>query len=468
MENLPFTALRSIFIHIKASSTDSQKDLLACSLVNSTWHHAATPTLYGIVVLDIPRLATFTKGFNPEKYAKNVMSLTLRMEGDEEFFRQPTGEQAPHPILCERLRRFIPLLNVMTNLISFSCFQSRNIVCFLPRREIIDMLNALSASCMSLELDTQALDRRDKDTEPQETTHICDALRNILPQMQYVRIRTVAMCSSMFLETREQDPTWSRPLSLPKLRGMIINCGDSLSRCGPNDWFGSRAYQPGDAAWAPVTSGLAEVIDVGLQGRQEGHREASSWLGNPNEVTISVVATTKHSNDDMAIWQARIRADMIKKESWAIPMRTVWMESTIPGSLAICLPNGPEMLGSPAVVERLGEGEEVNWFALQSGARLPRPVMVGDRSPSLINELSGGLASVQPDEPPLKTPEQWRHDNPKKMSYHWRNEQITGVKLIKAERRVGKDAYLSLAPVTEITPSGWQRGFRNESLEPIG
>ena len=478
MADLPAVVLRLVLVHVKLNGSDTQRrDLLACSLVNKAWHHASTPCLYGIIALDIPRLGSFTQSVSAGKYAPSILSLTLRMERDAELCRHPSGEQVPHPTLSQRLRHLVPLLSQMTNLNAFSFYSPRNPVCFVPRREIIDLLDALPARCTSMELDTGGNDRRDKIKEPQETTHVCVALRRVLPQMQYVRIRTAAMCWSMFGKRDRKEMNTPAPLCLPKLRGMIINCSPSLARCSPDDWFGSRAYQSSNLAWHPVTEALADIVDSGLRRRESEDERTEGWLKNPDGVTISVMETTDHSNDDTSIWRAKVRADMIRKQSWAMPTRSVWHEATIPGSGLIRMPDGEDWMGTPVVLERLAEGENVTWFNLLSGARLPRRIIVagngnGDdftiRDPtSTIGEMSGGWAGVLPDPTPLRTPEEWRRENPRKMTYVWRNERNTGTRLIGAEKRVGEHRYLSLEPMVEITPQGWRRsGFQNDSLVP--
>jgi hypothetical protein len=296
--------------------------------------------------------------------------------------------------------------------------------------------------------------------------------------MQYVRLRTAAMCSSMFEYIDGEDADTSITIPLPKLRAMIVNCSPSIACCSPDDWFGSRAYRPSDLAWHPVTKALERVVDSGLGPAQRVDGRRESWRKNPEDVTIRVIETTSHSNQDALIWQAKIRADMIRKESWAMPTRSVWIESSIPGSWHIRTPSGGEWMGTSEITERLAEGEDATWFNLRGGARLPVGIIrakngddVSSRdATSAITELSGGWAGVQPDPTPVKTVDEWKQANPRKMTYVWINEAKVGVKLVGAERRVGHQHYLSLDPVVESTPDGWQRvagGLQNEILERI-
>jgi hypothetical protein len=95
------------------------------------------------------------------------------------------------------------------------------------------------------------------------------------------------------------------------------------------------------------------------------------------------------------------------------------------------------------------------------GVRLPAAVLAdeGAGKPSLA------VGCVEKELELLKTSQQWREDNPRKSSSHWYNEKLTGSKLLSAEERRGKDAYLSLNLISEITPQGWQKAGLNDVLE---
>lgn len=484
MDGLPSVILRSVLVYVKISGVESSKDLAACSRVSRAWHHAAAPCLYGIIALDIPHLGTFTDCFQPDKYARYVVSLTLRMDSgnsEPDLYREPSGDQAPHPTLSSRLKKLAKVLGKMTMLTSFSFYLPPSIPCFLPRREIIDILDALPTTCVGLELETRGYDRRHQDDEPQETTHICDSIRRLLPQMKYVRIRTAAMCSSMF----GLPPTTSIPhdgndsaaqlVTMPRLRGMIINCGPAIRTCGYDDWFGAREYLVAAQAWWSVTHALEKVVDAGM-GDDAGTIEERPWLTKSSGVTITVAAISDRDGNDMRQWQTRIRADMIRKTSWALPIRGIWLEEDIPGSWIIRLPDGKELLGSPSVVAKVAEGEAVNWYDLVGGARLPRRMidpyadgpdkdLVRGREFSRILELCGGWGNIKGYSPPLRTRQEWQMNNPRKSAMIWRNEDITGETLVKAEERVGKEKYLSLRPILETTPEGWLRGPDGYAVE---
>jgi hypothetical protein len=56
---------------------------------------------------------------------------------------------------------------------------------------------------------------------------------------------------------------------------------------------------------------------------------------------------------------------------------------------------------------------------------------------------------------------------PKKGYIAWSNEKRAGVKLLYAEERKGKDDYIALRPIREMTGQGWERVGINDVLEEI-
>lgn len=475
MDNLPFVVLSSVLLQVKLNDQGSRKDLLACSTVNKTWNAAAAPCLYGIIALDTRSLETFDQSFQPEKYAKYVLSLTLRMEHQGKPRLEPYEDHDDHPVLRQALGRFPRLLAQMTNLVSFSLFSPPWKIADIPRRGIIDLVNALPASCTNLELDARATDKRKNDDEPQEKTHMCEAVRRVLPQMQHVRLRLNVLCSSMFVVGSEKDSgSPVDPVRLPKLRSMMIHCGLTVGKCNATDnWVGHNNHSS-RLAFRSITESLNKVIDAGLGKSQGKERDGDDmWLKDPDAVSISVFTRSYHDRSDFAIWAVNIRIDMIRKRSWVIPKRHIWPgsdDNTVPASWLVRLPDGRELLGALRDLERECEGDDAAWRSLLGGARLPRRIILAADGDGIsrrrrVAELCGGWNGVAPDRPVLKTTAEWRRDNPRKMTHHWRNEEVSGMILIQAEERVGENEYLSLESLVEKTPEGWQRGFQNAVLE---
>lgn len=486
MDSLPFVVLRAILIEVKVGSNGRSKDLLACSLVSRAWHHAAIPLLHGIIALTIPQADHFTQSFNVEKYAGHIISLTLRL--DSKPTRVGTLDE-----ICNIFLRLAPILKHMTGLLYFSLYRAPGAGRNVPHGIICPLLDALPDSCIGLELET-AGNREDGS----KVGHVCDSLRRVLPQLAYVRIRTVAMCSAMFGVDDDVGNQHGHPMAissvspgpvkLPNLRSMIINCvsflGRMIPRCGVAEQIDTMNHQPPDkTAWQSVTTGLEKVIRGGSI-KAGLPREDMQWPRStlpPEDTQILVLGSTPFDEMDSATWQARICADMIRKESWAIPRRQLDDRFYNDNLSIMRLPDGREMVAGPRRAEEVIEGETPgNWCSVDGGitsrftyggARLPREVIkfpaketYGVQS-SFIAEICGGLPAPKPrGTRRLRTSAAWRQTHSECAAPpHWENEEKTGMRLFGAERRVGND-YLSLRPIVEITPTGWLRGYQGKSL----
>jgi hypothetical protein len=97
------------------------------------------------------------------------------------------------------------------------------------------------------------------------------------------------------------------------------------------------------------------------------------------------------------------------------------------------------------------------------GARLPAAVLADERD----GKPSFAVGCAKKELGLLKTSQRWREGNPRKGTSIWSNERRTGVKLLCAEERKGKNDYLALRLIREITPQGWKRVGMNDVLEEI-
>ncbi|ORY18636.1 hypothetical protein BCR34DRAFT_582916 [Clohesyomyces aquaticus] len=181
----------------------------------------------------------------------------------------------------------------------------------------------------------------------------------------------------------------------------------------------------------------------------------------PRDAKIYTLMTTDHGNTDGSLWQAHIRADMQSQCSHALPHCSVWMEAMIRGSWVIRLPDDSELVAPPVNIEAIAEGKL--WYEAVGGARLPAAMLANERA----GKSSFAVGWREKELALLKTSQQWRQDNPGKSTSHWYNEKLVGAKLLSAEERRGKHEYLSLRPIREITPHGWQRVGMNDVLEKI-
>lgn len=422
LSSLPNDILVEILVQVKRASETNQ-NLVSCLLVSRRWNISTTPILYGNIALKHSNLDAFVEQLSVSKYGSHVRSVTISLQPSDNI---------------SQAAQLVPLLAQLNNLLSFSLWLSKDYSGSFSQTTLVRLLNALPVSCTNLEIDTHGCYLRAQG----EQVHLCDVIRKVLPRMQHVRFR-VRACERLF--TEPSDP--NNQISLPNIRTLIVNCsrppGLPLATCEVGDNVPKYHGHP-DLAWTRVTSGLEKLVDT------EG--------AVPKDAKIYAFITSDWDDNDRSLWQAHIRADMVAKESWALPHRSIWMEAMIRGSWLIRLPNRQELMSTSPNIEALAEGRL--WREVVGGARLPAAILEDER----LGKSSFATGCV---ETPLaiKTSQQWRQDNPKKSSPHWYNEGLTGMRLVEPDKRSGKDRYLSLDQIREFTPLGWNRVGMNDVLE---
>jgi hypothetical protein len=147
----------------------------------------------------------------------------------------------------EMLEHLVPKLPCSTHLHSLSLYVGQSAYRSILRATFIALLNALPASCSSLEMDTCGRDHCEEDKD----AHVCDVVRRLLPRMQHVCIQTGAMCSAMVMGSA---------VHRSHLKSLIVDCkivrDQQIQRCGPGDYTGNTEYPAGreDLAWFSVTA----------------------------------------------------------------------------------------------------------------------------------------------------------------------------------------------------------------------
>lgn len=423
--NIPNDLLVAVLTQLKRT-TQTNQDLTSCSLVNRRWCLVTAPILYGNIALKQDNTIRFCEHLEASKYGAYIRSLTICLQPYEN--PEPTAQ-------------LVPLLPQFENLRSFSFWLSKGYHDTISQIALVRLVDALPISCTNLELDALGFDTR----EEEEQAHLCDALRRILPRMQHVRLR-LRTCEALFVDPSTPDS----PIRLPNIKTLICNCarppGTPLPTCHCTHYSLLTHAHPG-LLWHTVTTSLEKLV--------------STPDAVPKDARIYAFMTTDRDDNDYSLWQAHIRADMQSRSSLALPYRSVWMEAMIRGSWVIRLPDGSELMTIPANIEAIAEGQL--WHEVVGGVRLPAAVLVDERA----GKASFAVGCEEKELAFLKTSQQWREDNPRKGTSHWYNEKVTGVKLLCAEERRGKDEYLSLRLIREITPQGWERVGMNDVVERI-
>jgi hypothetical protein len=169
----------------------------------------------------------------------------------------PPPVPIPEDFKPEMLAKVIPTLRYFTNLWSFSLTVAPPILSIL-RPILIELLQALPETCVSLEIDTQGEYHRNEDEE----AHICPMIRAMLPRMHNLHIRVGVMCSAMF--GTHGSTTDFVATQTPRLQSLLVNCGNSsqIQRCGEMDYTTSAKHplSQNGLAYLSILEGLIHLV----------------------------------------------------------------------------------------------------------------------------------------------------------------------------------------------------------------
>lgn len=443
------------------SGGSGNDDILACLRVSKAWHRIGSPIFYRHIVLDNSRMDPFHNSFRLD-CGPQVQTLTLLISSEGRHLVD--GNPKPHPGLDAKIRRTIPLLKQLDNLVSFSLSLEGPEEVILERSTIVDIINALPARCTNLELDTHGHDRQDSEG----CAHLCESLRSLMPRMHHVRIRVASVCpallgtgelsnhhdlsqqSPVIESTTKKTPSATtpfKPVDLPNIRSLVIYCDlphRSKTRCCGRASRSQQTEYTGPS-WIPITTAIEQLPSA----PKPPTRDASILAINTTQQLAEA------DFEDPTAWQAIIVARPTAKTSQAVPHRAIWSSAD---SVFVRLPDGRDLVTTLGNATLLAEGE--TWCGTfggggGGGARVPRAVLEaeGEGRPS----FAGGLfrASLSP----LRTVAQWKEEFPKRTSHLFRNEAMVGERLVEVKMREGEGRYLAVEPVVERTPEGYERNF---------
>jgi hypothetical protein len=448
MDILPNEVLDRIIAQVKLGPS-SFTHLRTCLFVSHRWKETTLPHLYRYIILTSSNTSRFLAFFNL-KYNQLIKSLTIRITQLES---PPDGYNIENKLL----QRIITVLPHLTNLSTFSLtitttHRERFVVSLSTVASAID---ALPFCVESLELDTGLLDTSALNIDPQIVkdsgpSHnvICDALRTILPRLVNFRVHIASMCSHMFGTGELSD---FAPISLPKMKRMMINCitvdegsFQSSKIIGEDYRAGDVDIDHPDSTWNDVTEALMLLV------QKEG-----SHLPDAKFLILGAINPEPDNREDVGpAYSTIIRADVVAQVSWALPVCVVPGPDSIDGRQDpwfLRTSDGKEFIGSTNALRVVAEGLE-RWRDDEDGCRLPAGLLLGKEQYDLsYNEVVS-----------VKTSDEWRDENKGCPLYLWEKERKTGVKLINAEKREGNTEFLSKLPLVEKTPTGWER--RSNSL----
>ncbi|OAL43204.1 hypothetical protein IQ07DRAFT_685784 [Pyrenochaeta sp. DS3sAY3a] len=495
MENVPDDVLIAIAAQLKRNASAAQ-DLLAFIKVSARWHALGIPLLYGNISISTRRIEPFAHGFVSSKYAKLVRSLSLCIGSedsmlDEDPFRptdltdpwnEAESNESSHIGIDRWIARqnglwmeegvregvtyetvdarlpfalFIPILPRLHNLVSFSLVIEGAVEWYMLRRTTITgLVNALPPSCINLELDTNGYDYMDD-----ESIHVCETIRRILPRMRNVRLRLGAMCSALFGSGQSPVPIDAHKgsssgsadwVTLKNIESLVVSCGtilggELLLRCGYED----HANIIGSDSWCDITSSLNDLI-------------TKDAVGSRN--TQILVMSPSWGHESTFTFETNLRTDMVNRETWAVPLiHKVEVRDSFPDYNLVRAPDGSEqVIKNYDQINDISEGHI--WRSTACGARLPAYIVNAEKK-GLASFATGCVERLAPN----LMEQYYNYDDVRpgmSLTRTYRDEARTGVKLVLAEKRTGHD-FLALRPVKVLTPDGWVRTGRDQNLERI-
>lgn len=297
MDKLPVEVLHTILEYAKIPwPTGSRTHFFSCLLCCRLWYDISLPLMYKGIYLRVGDLHRFLTKFSPRKLAMvKFLTISATVSRNEitwygRFF------------LGGLLRKISTLLPKMINLSTLSFTYNDSMpehprLIFMCRSAITELVKNLPTSCVNLEIDTHGLDKYDT-TE----THLCDALRDVLPRLQHLRLRLANLCPGIFAPGFNLDGTTSHqsiivPVVAPFLKTLVINCYASRSlteACGT---------EPSRDAHIPLLRRLCEFASRGSFPAIE-----RLWLVYKSRLGFAAPGYLYYK-----------RCDIIQNQAWCIP-----------------------------------------------------------------------------------------------------------------------------------------------------
>ena len=427
MDRLPQELLHIILKY--AQSTSKQASFISCLLCCHLWYKIGRPLLHNGISLRNTNLQSFLRRF-PSKDFSNIRLLTMLIEAS---FDDPT---VFGPNQARRVQRLGALLPQMVNLSTFS-FTFTNPRTWgpydvqIPRSIIIELVENLPASCVSLEIDTNGLDF----LEPHQP-HLCDKLRHILPRLHHLRLRLADVCPGIFATGFNPDGTRESTITsvmAPCLKTAIINCCTGL-------WYS------GACGIEPKTDGDMSLIP-------DLHDFAS--CGNFPVIERLWIIHRPHVEPMGPQYLSYQRCDIVKNQTWGIPFLPEFGHAYPVDQIAYLVRSlkGQEFLcRNESVIEQL-VAEEQTWQTTLSKINVPAAVMMRwdfeKEQPLRFFDLTA-----------------YRITSCDRCDFHvlWRNERVTGLRLMGPVLTEGlmDDDRMAMMPKC---PEGWR--WVGNLLEPV-
>lgn len=431
MDQLPEHLLYIVLQNVRGMS--KQSSFFSCLLSCRLWYDIGLPLLHNAITLRNRNLKNFLFRFQPKNLA-SVKHLTILSEASWDDLERQGVDQARR---LQQLSKVLPgMVNLSTFSFTFRDERSHNAHPLqMPRPIITELVKNLPASVVSLEIDTDGLD-----WFVTHTPHLCEKLRDILPQLHHLRLRLAEVCPGVFATGFNRDGTMAdepeiTPVVAPSLRTAVINC-----RTG--NWStGACGVRPHVVGYTPLILRLWDFATCGsfpaIEHLWVVYKPSERWIG-PH-------------------WDCYKRSDIISCQTWGVP----FVCGTCPSfrhfqehqwANLVRTPEGQQFLGGDeSVVEQVAEGKM--WVTTLSGSRVPAAVME-----------RWDFEYARPV--PLLNLKPYRAVRSCKCIFHnlWRNETVSGCRLLGVTSR---DGVMNSSPEPVICPEGFRWNRDHSKLEPL-
>lgn len=213
-------------------------------------------------------------------------------------------------LLCPRIKKM--------SLTSFSITADFPLP-FTASHEITSILDNLPDSYTSLEIDMRHSGFIDPTSlRDQQTAHVCDFIRNILPQLVHLRLRRPEICSALFRVKMDGDDAQYETVSAPKLKVRIINLS---------------LREPCPSSKGPLATACSDdVTRIPHVGAQSQFPSALSLLFpglqdfaclNSNLQRLWLIVVQERDRTMPHFWAAWVRRDFLSDSSVPIPVANI-------------------------------------------------------------------------------------------------------------------------------------------------
>ncbi|KAH7265607.1 uncharacterized protein BKA55DRAFT_559270 [Fusarium redolens] len=423
---LPPELLSKVFESI--SPFDNQRPtVISCLIVNQEWHDVALRFLYKDLVLFCgPQLDLFTACHNRRAVSSLTRSLTL-------YISRP-GE-LPGSAFNEAQNRFLQLathvIPRMNNLRSLSVARHHRVpFCWIKKSIVSIILRSIPPSCTSLELALGTSDMNDIDGPEDDSIHLCEDLRSLLPRMHHVHIDMSSLCDALF-GTWDSDECF-HPTALPNLRSLHIPCVGMQNKTPCLE----RHRQDQWSLWNSIIPALQLVVEL-------------PDTADADITVLGSVAPLSSYKLDIYTTLLRCHIKRGRTTTWAFPTTKHLVKEEIEGErwkmqLVYIRLYHETYMTQRKWIYMLAGGRP--WRILNSGSRLPVPW--------------SNSAEWMPDEKlGIMTWEKWTKGNPGEVPMLLKNEEVAGMRLIDAEEREGHEevCLAEKTPAGFVRPSRWSR-----------